>query len=286
MEKILIIGASGFLGRELIPILSTDFHVIGTSYSQVSDQTISLDITNPKQVEAIIEKIDPSIIVITAALTDMDHCETDRDLAMKINVTGVESIMRWCSPRVVVYYSSDAIFDGVKGNYHEEDQPSPLNFYGETKLKAENLVKKNPRHLILRTSMLYTDQSESPKFINYLIRNLSQGKAVNVAMDYTTCPTFISDVAKATLTLLQKKCRGVYHVAGASALSCHKMALDIISKWGFDPLLVHPVKRAELLLKAPRAENTTLNISKLKGEGINMSTFEQGIERVWEASPG
>lgn len=283
MEKLLLIGASGFLGRKLMPLLAPYFEVIGTHHSQTSVPGISVDITNLPQVAKVMEEINPSIVILAAALADMDKCETDRELAIRLNVRGVENVAACCRNRLLIYYSSDAIFDGLHGNYREDDSPNPVNFYGETKLRGEQAVKKLPHHLILRTCFIYSDQPESPKFISWVIRNLSEGKAVKVASDLITTPTFIDDLAHATLVLLQKKCRGIYHVAGATALSCYEMALYIAQKWGFDTALIHPVQRRELPWKAARAERATLNISKLQREGIMMSTFEQGMEKLWES---
>lgn len=285
MEKILLIGSTGFLGKKLRSLLASRYEIIGTGYSraQENNATITLDITNPENVKEVIEKINPGIVILAAALADMDRCETDKDLAIKINVTGVKNVVNCCLNRVLVHYSSDAVFDGIRGNYHEDDTPNPVNFYGETKLRGEQMVKTLPNYLILRTCFIYSDQPNSPKFIPWLIRNLSQGKKANVATDLVTRPTLIDDLAKATLLLLQKKCRGTYHVAGASALSCYQMAIYIVKRWGFDQSLVRPVKRAELPWKAPRGEHATLNIDKLRAEGITMSTFEQGIEKIWPA---
>lgn len=291
-DKVLIVGASGFLGNKLLTLFHTEFEVFGTYYSHNKEQinekshlkeNISLDITDPEQVKDVIEKINPKIVILAAALADMDRCETDHDLAVRINIMGVENVVRNCQNRLLVYYSSDAIFDGIRGNYSEDDLPNPVNFYGETKLRSEQIVKTLPGYLILRTSFIYSDQPESPKFIPWLIRNLAQVKPVKVAQDLTTCPTFIDDLAYATLALLQKKCHGVYHVAGASALSCYDMALYIAQKWGFDTALIHPVKRTELPWKAARAEQATLNLDKLKAAGIIMSTFEKGMEKLWES---
>lgn len=285
-EKLLIIGASGFLGRKLLPLLSSAYEIVGTAnnrfHAEENQGQILLDITNPEQVREVIEQVNPSLVILAAALADMDTCETDKDLAVKLNVTGVGNVARCCQNRLLVYYSSDAIFDGIRGNYGEEDLPNPVNFYGETKLRSEQIVKTLPGYLILRTSFIYSDQPESPKFIPWLIRNLAQGKPVQVVQDLTTCPTFIDDLAQATRALLQKKCHGVYHVAGASMLSCYDMALYIAQKWGFDTTLIRPVKRSELPWKAARAEQATLNIDKLKAAGISMSTFEQGMQQLWE----
>lgn len=286
MEKLLLIGASGFLGRKLLPSLSSQYEVVGTAYSRIHSEenqaSMTLDITNPKQVRDVIEQVNPSIIILAAALADMDRCETERGLAVKINVTGVENVVHCCQNRVLVYYSSDAVFDGVRGDYREDDATNPINFYGETKLRGEQAVRSLPNHLILRICLMYSDQPDSPKFIPWLIRNLAQGKKVNVAHDFTINPTFIDEVASTTLSLLQKKCRGVYHVAGASAWSCYDIALYLARKWGFDTSLIHPVSRRELPWKAARAEKGTLNIDKLTAEGIAMSTFEEGMQKLWE----
>lgn len=280
MGKILIIGANGFLGQKLLQILSPRFDVVGTWHSRETSGTVFLDVTNAQQVQEVIEKNNPTIVIFAAVFADMDRCETEKAAAIETNVTGIKNVARYCQERLLIYYSTDAIFNGMKGNYCEDDSPDPVNFYGETKLRGEYIVKTLPQHLILRTSFLYSDQLQSPKFIPWLIRTLSQQKTVNVATDLTTNPTLIDDLADATISLIRKKRCGTYHVAGASALSCYDMALYIAQKWGFDQSLIHPVKRKDLLWKANRAENATLCIDKLHTEGIHMSTFEEGIEKI------
>lgn len=279
-EKVLIIGASGFLGQKLLFLLSTQFEVIGTSRTQVSKQTVPLDITDSQNVKEVLERINPIIVIVTAVFANMDRCETEKEAAIKTNVIGIKNIIEHCQNRLLIYYSTEAIFNGMDGNYQEDDPPDPVNFYGETKLRGELIVKTLPHYLILRTTLLYSDQLDSPKFIPWLIRNLSQQKPVHVATDLITNPTLIDDLAEATLSLIHKKCSGIYHVAGASALSCYNMALYIAQKWKFDPSLINPVKRKDLPWKAKRAENATLCIDKLKKEGIHMSTFEEGMEKI------
>lgn len=292
-QKVLIIGASGFLGSKLLPEFSADaeFEAMGTSYSQSKTytlnkpqmgQTISLDITNSEKVKEVIEKINPEMVIIAAALADMDRCEIERELAVKINIQGVENIVRCCQNRKVVYYSTDAIFDGIKGNYKEDDLPHPINFYAETKWRAENIVKTLPNHLILRICMMYGDHREGPKFTNWLIRNLSEKKTVNVATDFTTRPTFVEDIAKATLALLKKKRTGIYHVTSPSILSSYAMAQIVAKIWKLDTALIHPVRRADLPWKAARAEYATLNIDKFNQEKIRLLTFEEGMHKIYK----
>ncbi len=289
-QRVLIIGASGFLGQKLMHVFSASslkspqYKVIGTHNSapQKNNNTIALDITNPQQVQTIIDKIDPHIIILTAALANMDLCESDHELAIQINVEGVRNIVHHCQNRLLVFYSTDAIFDGKTGNYRENDPTDPINFYAKTKLQGENIVRTLPHHLIIRTCMQYTDQKDNPKFISWLIRNLSQGNPVNVATDHIVTITLIDDLAQATLQLIKKSCQGIYHVAGAQALSCYDMAQIVAEKWQFNKSLIHPVQRKDLPWKAARAQYATLCIDKLRGEGITMSTFEEGIDKVWK----
>ena len=226
-KKVLIIGASGFLGNKLIEVFSKEFEVFGTYNSKKKEKLIQLNIPNEAQVKETIEKINPDIIMLTAAETNVDLCETNVQHAEKVNIKGVENVTKCCGNIKLVYYSTDSVFDGEKGNYVETDTSNTVNFYGKTKLMAEEAVKKLNNFLILRTCMLYSDQSESPKFINWLIRNLNENKKVNVVIDLFATPTLIDDLATASLELIRKDRTGIYHVAGATALSCYEMATTI-----------------------------------------------------------
>ena len=296
-DRVLISGASGLVGSYLFSWREEKPEggkVFGTSYtkgktytldSRGMKKTISLDITNAAQVKEVIQNIDPHIVILAAALADMDRCEAEPELAVKINVQGVENVAACCQERLLVYYSTDAIFDGARGDYHEEDAPHPINFYGETKLRAENIVKTVPQHLILRICMLYSDHHAGPKFVNWLIRNLAQGKAVGVATNLTTRPTFVGDIAKATFALLAKKRRGVYHVASSSVLSCYDMAQIIARIWRFNAAFIRPVLRKDLPWKAQRPLYGTLNIDKFRRENIPLLTFEEGMQRLYSLYP-
>jgi len=123
----------------------------------------------------------------------------------------------------------------------------------------------------------------APKFINWLIRNLNENKKVNVVIDLFATPTLIDDLATASLELVRKDRTGIYHVAGATALSCYEMATTVAEVFGFDKSLINPVKDIELKRAAKRPKFSTLNISKLEQEGILMSTFEQSIRKIRES---
>lgn len=283
IKKVLIIGASGFLGNKLREVFSKEFQVYGTYYSNPIKDLIQLDIRDEVKVNGLIEEINPDIILLTAAITNVDLCEKDRDLAEAVNHKGVETIVKYSKNRKLIYYSTDSVFDGEKGDYKEEDIPSPLNHYSKTKLLGEETVKTIKNHLILRTCMLYSDQAESPKFINWLIRSLREDKKVNVAVDLAATPTLIDDLAQATLALVKSDKEGIYHASGATALSCYEMAMKIVDVFKYDKSLIFQCKNEDLKREARRPKNSSLNISKLEKEGILMSGFEQGMRKIKES---
>lgn len=279
-ERVLIIGANGLLGTALMRNLSEEFSVTGTYHACPAAGLIPLDIVDAKEVERVITEIDPAIVLLPAAATDVDRCERDHAFAEAVNVRGAANVVACCARRKLVYYSTDSVFSGERGDYRETDQLGPVNYYSETKVRAEEIVRHVPQHLILRTAMLYGSRRDSPRFINWLIRNLAAGRAVPVATDLSANPTLIDDLTHATRELLRKNRIGTYHVAGATPLDCYTMAHTVATVFGFDPTLIVPKTAAELGRAAKRPKNPTLNIGKLEAEGIRMSTFAAGLQRV------
>lgn len=283
VRTVLIIGANSFLGRKLRVEFSQEYLVIGTHHTSPGPGTLPLDITDAAAVRTLIATQNPDIVLLVAAQTNVDACERDPEMAEAINVRGVVHVAACCENRKLVYYSTDAVFDGVCGNYVEEDTPNPLHQYGRTKLAGERIVQALSDHLIIRTCMLYGDEQQNPKFINAMIRTLTEGMPMRVITDRYATPTLIDDLARATHTLVQQHCVGIYHVCGASALSCSEMA-DIVARvFSFDRRLLIPVADTEVSLPAKRPKHATLSIAKLRAAGIRMSTFEEGIRKIWKS---
>ncbi|HLC66572.1 MAG TPA: NAD(P)-dependent oxidoreductase, partial [Candidatus Nanoarchaeia archaeon] len=279
MKKVLVIGATGFLGSKLMECFGKAFSVIGTHYGPPGPNTIALDITDAAQVQQVFAQTDPDIVILTSALTDVDLCERDQSLAWSTNVQGVANIAAHCEHRMLIFYSTDAVFDGNRGNYAEHDRPNPINYYGRTKMEAEGIVQKIPHHLILRSYLIYGEQ-DSPRFVNRVIRELREGHTVQAVTDADGTPTFIDDIADATLQLVQREKTGLYHVAGSTVLSFYDMAMTIAEVFGFSKKLILPIKNAELQRSAKRPVHASLNIEKVSREGIRMSTFREGIEKI------
>ena len=278
-KKILIIGGRSLLGRALAAVFTSNpnTEVTFTYCKKPLDRAIFLDITNANQCQRAIGELDPNCVILVAARTDVDYCELNQTDAFQTNVQGVHNVVKACLGRKLVYFSTDSIFDGVKGNYREDDPANPINYYSKTKFCGELATQSLDDHLILRICMLYSHIIDYPKFINWLIRSLSKKTMVSVATDLYSTPTFIDDIAKATFELVQNHFRGVFHVAGASSHSCYEMADLIASIYSFDRQLITPVTAKQLKRTALRPKYSTLNTQKLNDEGISMNNFQDGM---------
>ncbi len=276
--KVLIIGADGNLGTQLKKDFSYHYDVVGTCYENSVRGLSYLDITDREKVRDLLEKENPEIVILTSALTNVEECELNPKKAQKINVGGVKNIAEFCEGRKLVYYSTDAIFDGIKEEYVEEDIPNPLNVYGKTKLDGEKYVQGLNDFLIIRTCRLYG--LRGTKFINTLISTLGDGNNINVPENSSGSPSFIGDVSNATLNLIKKERTGIYHIAGPKC-SLDETAFIIAEVFGFDKNLISSVDKNFFNNNVKRA-SVVLNTDNIKKEGIFMRAMEKGIEKIME----
>lgn len=280
-QTIAVIGASGTLGTKMMQVLSADYTVIGTCNTRSSAGLHELDVVSKEQLTAFLEVHKPQIIIHTAALTDLERCEKYPGEARAINVEPLKVISEWAvrNNAKVVFISTDGIFDGTKGNYVETDIPNAINIYGQTKLDAEKIVKLLPDYLILRVAVLY-DDVPSKKFINFCIDKLVKGETVNGAKDLIRTPTLAIDIANATKKLLEKNVNGIYNVTGNDKISMYETALLVAEVFGCDKKLVGSILSTELKSIVKRPLDCSMNIDKLKKEGIQMKTLREGLEYI------
>jgi dTDP-4-dehydrorhamnose reductase len=278
--KTLIVGV-GFFGQKLFSVLEANNVEVEGSIEKPTPGFRLLDIIDKQSVENVFLDVSPKIVVLTAALSNVDYCELHKDEAFKLNVEGTRNIVAACEKisAKLVFISTDYVFDGKKGNYSETDNPSPIQYYGATKLLGEEEVLKLKDSLILRVSSLYGYNSklDRPCFPLFVINQLKQGKEVNAATQIT-CPTLIDDVAVALLQLLQMNASGIFHVVGADALSRFDVAQMIADDFELDRGLIK--KANDLHLAAARPLDSSLSIKKLNSVGIEMSDFAHGLEKM------
>jgi len=278
--KILIIGASGLLGSKLYEKLSQHYKVTGAYSTNKQEGLHFYDMTNKDS--TIFQETKPDIVIHTAGITNVDSCETDKELAYKVNVEGTENIIQGCklNNSKLIYISTDFVFDGKKGNYKEEDTPNPLSYYGKTKLEAENLVKNSGLgYIIGRVAVLY-GAKQNNKLVSWCIEQLKKKEYTTLVADHMRTPTLVDDIAEALHILIQNKRTGTYHIAGSKTLSAFSMGLRIAEEFNFEKKYLKPIMAYKFKQLAKRPKNSSLNIEKLQAEGVKMSNFTDGLRKI------
>jgi dTDP-4-dehydrorhamnose reductase len=290
--KVLIIGANGFLGSNLIQKANlkefSHFSLVGGDISNsVVDPSVpfyNIDITKRVDVINKVEKISPDVIILTAAMTDVDNNEVQKEQAIKINTEGAVNVLNACkvTGSKLLFMSTDFIFDGTKGNYTEEDKPNPLSHYGQTKHAAElAIITSDAEYLICRTAVLYGWNPNKLNFITWMLNKLENNERINIVTDQVNSPTYVPNLAEILLKLIEKNANGIYHTAGDDSLNRYEMALKCAEIFEFDQDLIFPIDHLDQ--QAVRPKNAGLNITKLKkflGSEVHVYNLEEGLREM------
>lgn len=269
MERLLITGASGLLGNKIVELARRDYKVVPLHNTRpIHFDSLKLDITDQKQVSDFFSRLKPDVVIHAAAETNVDRCETEKELAQKINVDVTGNIAVACSKAdaKMIYTSTDYVFNGEKGFYAEEDTPNPINHYGLTKLEGENQAKKLCKnYVILRTSVLYGWHPWKQNFVTWVINSLKQKKEVSIVADHFNTPTLADNLAEITIEVMQKDLQGLYHASGSQRISRYEFAQQIAKTFNLDDDLIKPSKMSQISVwKAERPKDSSLNTNKIK----------------------
>lgn len=286
--KVLVTGASGLLGQKVAQLaLEKGYQV----YAIYKEHTISigipvkLDLTNREELLKVISKRKPDAIIHTAAYTDVDGCEINRDLAWKTNGEATKDIAKVSASigSHLTYVSTDYVFDGEKGFYTEDDSPNPISYYGYTKLKGEEFVKEHAKEwCIARPSVIYGwGPTHKQNFATWLINNLNQRKEVKILTDQHVSPTLNTNLAEMLIEIAERKIHGILHTAGATRISRHEFALKLAEVFHLNRDLAKPARMHEMSWKAKRPRDSSLNVSKAVGM-LNQKplTLNQALEMM------
>jgi dTDP-4-dehydrorhamnose reductase len=289
-KKILITGSNGLLGQKLAFIFSqSDYYdLLLTSrqpesvFGKDSPPYLSVDMTNKKDVVAVVQEFSPHIIINASAMTDVDGCELHKEQAWQSNVLAIENIVSAAKKGThIVHYSTDYIFDGVAGPYDEIAIPNPISYYGRTKLASENVLwGSGHQFTILRTMVLYgVGKNVKQNFALWLVKMLREEKPMRIVDDQTGNPTFVDDLAYATLKTIELEKNGLYNIAGAEIVSRYDFALALAKIFHYNAKLITPVKTRELQQRAPRPLCSGLLTLKAETQlGISPCNILRGIE--------
>jgi len=286
----LVIGASGMVGNHLVSALQKrGMAVKGTYFRYHSNDLSALDISDPQGVMQFIEQLQPAVIYLPAAMTNVDYCETHPEHSYQINVTGTRNVLSAAQQNhaQVVYFSTEYLFDGTSGPYREHDQPNPISVYGQHKWLAEQAVMDaSASSLIVRTTVVYGLEPQGKNFIYRLVNTLGKGQTLRVPADQVSSPTYAPDLASSVLDLVQQGANGIYHIAGPDCLSRADFARTAAQIFDLDSTLIQSIQTSELAQAASRPLRAGLVVSKAEQQlGRTFVDYCQGLTQLkseWE----
>lgn len=281
MKKILIIGANGFTGRQLLKDLSVheQYNVTGCSLHSdilptdtMNYQFIETDIRNETAVKHLFEEIQPDVVINCSALSVPDYCETHHEEAYLTNVTAVGQLARLCEEYKsrFIHLSTDFVFDGKISEkagllYTEEHLPAPVNYYGYTKWKGEEKVAETcSSYAIVRVEIVYGKAlpGQHGNIAQLVVNRLKAGQEIRVVSNQWRTPTYVGDVSNGVQRLVEHTMNGIFHICGNECMTIAEIAYQIADCMGLDHSLIHPATTEEMNETTPRPRFSGMSINK------------------------
>ena len=296
-KKLFIIGVGGLTGSKLVEIAKKEFEIFG-SYNYRDPKSsiqknIKLNISNSTKIKEILEEIKPDVVINTAGINNVDYCEKNPDLALKINIQAVKEICQITKKLGIkfVQLSSDSVFDGTKQlPYEEIDETESINYYGKTKIESEKIVLENPNNVVVRASVLYgylphnlaKIESSSKKSINFgqwLINKLSKNEKVKIITDEYSSPIIADDFARSILHIIKYEGNGIFHSAPKLQITRYDFSIKIAKALGLSVELIVPVSNKELGRDVNTGSNKCLSSKKLSGNlNYKFLTLDESLD--------
>ena len=286
-EKTLVIGGSGLLGHYLKQNLAdSDTYSTYNENKLNSEKTTFLDITNEHNLKKIFETVKPDTVFHTAAITNLDWCENNEQKTFAVNTNPINNIVALAKTynSKLIFISTDSVFDGMKGNYIENDPLNPINIYSKSKIEAEKIVKKLDDSLIIRGTF-FGIKINKESFLSYLLKQLKNGKKIKVPEDKISNGLFVNDFAKTLIEMNHKKLSGLFHIGSSDNINNFEFAKEIANIFGYEEDLIQNSLFQDIFheknLIAKRPLNTTLNVNKISNT-IKMPNVKQVINSFYE----
>ena len=283
--KICVLGGSGLIGSALLKQKNPNFEIIATyNTNTINHHDKSFRIKLPEEEENLknlLKRERPELIINSIAYSNVDFCETHKDEAYKLNVESTKKIFKISSELdlKIIHISTDYVFDGTKEKYFENDKPNPINYYGITKRKSEEIILQNLENVVIRTSLVYGDNPNA-RFFNFVLKTLKNGKEIFVYNDVYSTPTLLEELVESVFKIAALDARGIFHVSGSSCVNKFEFAKTVTKILGLDEKLVKPISIKSQNLPAKRPIKTCLDNSKSSNLlKIRYSTLEEGIKK-------
>jgi dTDP-4-dehydrorhamnose reductase len=288
-KRILITGSNGLLGQKLVSALKWSNTVLATSRGQniINDKNNyryeSLDVTVEEDVKKLIQEFKPDAVVNTAAMTNVDACEDEKEACDKINVHAVKYLAEACLSvgAHLVHISTDFIFDGENGPYSEDAVANPISYYGLSKWKSEKILQESScKSSILRTIIIYgtADNLKRNNIVLWGRGALKNGDPLNIINDQFRSPTLAEDLAEACILAINKNATGTFHISGKDIMSIFEMVERMADFYGCYTSNINSISTSTLNQKAPRPPKTGFVLNKAISQlGYQPRSFEEGL---------
>lgn len=273
-KKLLVTGWSGFVAGSVIAQAQCDWQVHGVGRTQPLANTPNakyhrMDLLEEAKVEKLFREISPDAVIHAAAIADIDFCQSNQEIAEKSNVRTVDTLNRLCLEMgsKFVFCSTDNVFDGENGSYSETDAPKAINFYAETKVRAEKIIQESETKSVIARLALVIGLpviGRGNSFLSGAIEKWKKGRSAGYPDNETRTPIDVITLGKALIELAGNDLFGIVHLAGNSCLTRYEMARKIAEKLNCDPGLNYAVNSNEIDGRAPRPENASLDNSKAR----------------------
>lgn len=279
-SNILVIGATGFLGSHIIHRLEPECAwgtFTSTRPKPDGYRYVYLNLQEPEAAELLLDQLAPECVILVAAKSNVDWCEQNRDSAQIINAAAPASLAQACARRGIrfIFTSSDMVFDGKKGGYHEEDAPNPISWYGRTKYLAEEaILSAYPEALVLRLALIYgvpVAPGRGRSFLTWIFEQLAAGLDVPLFFDQFRTPIFVEDLAAAILALGRMQVQGVLHLAGPEKLDRYTFGCHVCEIFGYSTERLRKQSLRDAKFAAPRPVD--LSMQARRAQQILGNTF-------------
>ena len=288
MARLLITGASGLLGANLVLAAAEEYEVVALYHRHPialeGVESVSADLCQLGIAKKLFDRYQPDWIVHCAAATDVDACENDSDMAFRINSTmaGYVATAAADTQARLIHISTDAVFDGRAWHYSESDPTEPVNTYGRSKLKGEKMVTQvHPQCTIIRTNIFGWNAQRKLSLAGWFLDRLERGVNTPGFSNVFFSPILVNDLIDRLIQLLKTTHSGIIHLAGADCISKYEFGRELAVIFQLDPELVDPVSSENAGLKAPRAERLCLRSEHIERVlGSNPVSVREGLHRL------
>ena len=288
MKKLLITGASGFLGWNLCQQAQVSWEVHGTYFTHkvaIAGAALhKLDLTDFAELDRLFALVNPDAVIHTAAASKPNFCQTNRDKAYAINVGAAVNIARLCGERSIpcAFTSTDLVFDGKNPLYKEEDSVCPINYYGEQKAIAEQKMSEiYPKIALCRMPLMFGKPSPvSPSFLQGMISSLKAGREINLFADEFRTPANARATSQGLLLAIDKQVEGILHLGGKERISRYNFGVLLADMLQVSTDLIVPGKQSDVAMVAPRSPDTSLDSSKAFALGYEPLPVKEELSQI------